>query len=202
MRGHVSVVLFGAVAVLYQVIPNVPLPHDLPAGLSRRFDLHNEVGPQIAVALQHRVASGGNGLVSGLRFPHGHQHVTVGKSLDVVVQQLRVAGKFKVPDELAVPGKLLNAPPGATSPEHSRPPSSPTLSAAWPGWSATSHACPQQVPVLKQVNAGSQRGTALPRLHDSSLHVDQVRARGAHRSNQGVPLKGAGIVLQQPHLDA
>ena len=120
MFGDVAEVRLALIEVLDQVVPEVPFPHDFAGRLAGRLDLHERVRQQVTVAGHLRPAAGGNRLLGGLAVPHDQQHVAIGQPRHVVVRKLPRVVELEVPDQLSVPGELLNPPadgrPGSEDP--------------------------------------------------------------------------------------
>ena len=111
MVGDVAEVRLGRVVVLDQVVPEVPFPDDLAGRLAGRLDLDEQSGskrPSPASSGRRPAAMASCGR---LAVPDDHQHVAVGQPGDVVVRELLLRCILEVPDELAVPGELLDPAP-------------------------------------------------------------------------------------------
>ena len=164
MLGDVAEVRLALVEVLDQVVPEVPFPHDFAGRLAGRLDLHERVRQQVTVAGHFRPATGGNRLLGGLAVPHDQQHVAIGQPRHVVVRKLLRVVKLEVPDQLSVPGELLNPPADSRS-------------GSKDARVSADRAGTHQVAVIEE-ERGECRSTArLPRTHDSALHVEKKRFR-------------------------
>ena len=86
--GHVVVAL--RVVVLHEMVPLAPPRHlGRAAGRQIWLQLDHDVVPHLTAGQQLRVAAGGERLVLELALPHEHEHVAVGKKLNVVVQRYK-----------------------------------------------------------------------------------------------------------------
>ena len=164
MFGDVAEVRLALVEVLDQVVPEVPFPDDFAGRLAGRLDLHERVHQQVTVAGHFRPATGGDCLLGGLAVPHDQQHVAIGQPRHVVMRKLLRVVELEVPDELSIPGELLNPPADARSgSEDTRV--------------SADRAGTHQVAVIEE-ESGQCRSTArLPRTHDPALHVEEERLR-------------------------
>ena len=105
-----------------------------------------------------------------------------------MMKKLLVIEGLVVPDELAVPGILLD-------PAHSAGAAAEgTVSAAEVGR-------PEQMTVFQEVRAVKRIGVRLPGVDDSSLVVDEVRFLRVHGAEERVSREGARLVDHQSELD-
>src|SRR5262249_44069664 len=158
--------------------------NDLASLLAGRLHFEQGGTQDAAGTCRLRPTAGGDGLFDGLLLPDVHQHVAVGQPADVVVGQLRVVDVGVIPDELAVPGELLDAAAGAAAEEGGIP----DLAGA------------QQVAVVEEVGAQAGGGVALPRLDDAAVHVDEVGGGGAAGGEQRVAPRRGGVVDEEAEL--
>ena len=90
MFGHNTIVVFGLVVILNQVVPCMPFPDDFSIIGTDRLDLDDVVRPNVvlssgSITRNGRISSGLEGFFFGSVLPSDHQQVSIGHWLDVVV---------------------------------------------------------------------------------------------------------------------
>ena len=166
--------------ILNQMIPNMPFPDDLAAGLARGLNLINGIDEHIARAGQLRLQAGGDEIGGRLSLPDVHQHIAVGHAGDRVMANLLFVVKLVVPDQLAVPGELLNASPLACAGEE--------------GLVFAEIRGAKQMAVLEQIRILPGGVLAFPRVDNTALRIDEIGLRRLQRSDERVALKGVWLV--------
>ena len=187
MVGDISVIRFGWIGILNQMVPDVPFPHDLTACFPRWLDFDNVVHPQVAVSLHLRRTACGDGFFSGLSLPSDHEDIAVGQWLNIVMQEMLVARVFEIPDKRSVPFKFLNTAARAATVKGAVP-------SEWP--SKTRGGRAKKMAVLEQV-AGEPRGITLPFVHNPSIIIEQIGCCGHYGSKQRVSFERSFFVLNQ-----
>ena len=184
-RDVLHVVGLAGVEVLHQVIPLAPTVHLARApACGVRAELDDAIVPHFAVGQELGVAPGGEGLLLVLALPHEHQHVAVWERGYVVVRQAREARQSTPrPDELVVPGHLLQVARRATGGELWR-----KLEVA---------AVSQQVAARQQVSH-EDLTPRCPGVQHAALLIDEVR-RARDREER---VAGAHAVAAANHAHA
>ena len=100
---RLRVVLVVRVAVLDQVIPGVPLPHDLGSAQSLGRQLDDGVWPEPGLADLLLVPSVPHRILLARAFPDDRQHVAVRHRRDVVVLAPVLVRHGVVPEQLTAP---------------------------------------------------------------------------------------------------
>jgi hypothetical protein len=182
MIRHDAEVRFRGVEALDEVIPDVPLPHDVPAGCPHRFHLDDVLRPH-PVRVDHRGVTPVRDRVRlRLRFPGEQQDVSVRQRLDVVMLPHQTVGVDELPQQVAVPIAPLHGPAPAS--EHRVEERIRTAN---------------EVPVLEDVGhvAGVHRPG--PRMAQEPVVVDQIGVRVAKRLEERVAVERTGQIEEETH---
>ena len=183
MPGRVPMVWLGRVEILHQMVPDVPFPDNPPPFRRGRLDLHHGIRHQKIVPQESRIKPCRDGLLPGFALHHQRQDVAVWHRLDVVVQLIVPGGVVKLPDQVALPIILLDAPPLTTA----RAPLHPK------------HARPHKMTIRKQVGGLSRFISTLPLVNHTPVVIYQIRDGIVLRRHQRVSLESLGTVEKQPH---